>query len=234
MKEFCPRCGRETGPFIRGFCSECLQEKVKLVDVPESIEMEYCKRCNRIRITGQWKEQNNFLLIDAVNAKVKEKEMSVKDTDVELFPLDNGNTIASVKIIGSIDSKKLVIDKEVLIKAKAGLCEDCSRIAGNYYEATIQIRFSKKKPSPAEIQEKLVALQAVMSELKKKHSLAEIVKLTSDRHGFDALVGDKKSAKIAAERLARKTPNPIKVSSSLVGLDKTGNEKYRFTFLVRF
>jgi len=44
MKEFCPRCGRETGPFIRGFCSECLQEKVNLADAPETIEMEYCKR----------------------------------------------------------------------------------------------------------------------------------------------------------------------------------------------
>ena len=233
MKEFCPRCGRETGPFIRGFCSECLQEKVNLADAPETIEMEYCKRCNRGRVVGKWKEQSNWLLIDVVNSKIKGREMSIKDTDIELFPLDNGNTIASVKITGSIDSKKLVIDKEVLVKAKKGLCEDCSRIAGNYYEATIQVRFSKK-PTQKEIQEKMTALHEIMKELKKKHSLAEIVKATSDRHGFDALVGDKKSAKIAVGRLAKSTPNPIKVSSSLVGLDKTGNEKYRFTFLVRF
>ena len=233
MKEFCPRCGKETGPFIRGFCPECLQEKVRLIDSPEEIEIEFCKSCDRIRLEGKWKKRTNWLLIDAVNAKIKGKEMSVKDTEVELFPLEDGNTIASVKIIGSIDSRKLMLDREILLKQKKTLCDDCSRIAGNYYEATIQIRFSNR-PSQKDIDEKMSALSEVMKELKKKYSLAEIVKISQDRYGIDAQVADKKSAKIAAERLSKGTKNKIKVSSTLVGLDRNGVEKYRFTFLVRF
>ena len=109
MKEFCPRCGKETGPFVRGFCFECMREKVKLVEIPENIEIEHCKHCKRIRIEGKWKPLSNWLLIDAVKAKVKGKELVIKDTEIELFPLEDGNTIASVKIIGSIDSKALAL-----------------------------------------------------------------------------------------------------------------------------
>ena len=233
MKEFCPRCGKETGPFVRGFCFECMREKVKLVEIPENIEIEHCKHCKRIRIEGKWKPLSNWLLIDAVKAKVKGKELVIKDTEIELFPLEDGNTIASVKIIGSIDSKALALDREVLIKAKTALCDDCSRIAGSYYEATIQIRFSKK-PTEEEIEKKMLRLQELMKQQKKKRSLAEITKIVKDRHGFDALIGDKKSAKIVAERMANATTNPMKVSSTLTGLDRNGVEKYRFTFLVRF
>jgi nonsense-mediated mRNA decay protein 3 len=233
MKEFCPRCGKETGPFIRGFCSECLLEKVKLVEIPAEIEIQRCKHCKRIRIEGKWKPQSNWLLIDAVTSKIKGKELVIKDTEIELFPLENGNTIANAKIIGSIDSKALVLDREVLLKEKASLCDDCSRIAGSYFEATIQIRFSKK-PTQEEIEKKMMRLQELMKQQKKKRSLAEITKLVKDRYGFDALIGDKKSAKIVAERMANATTNPMKVSSTLVGLDRNGVEKYRFTFLVRF
>ena len=233
MKEFCPRCGRETGPFIRGFCQECFQEKAKLVELPESIELEHCKKCGRVKVSGQWKEQNSFVVMAMVSSKIKGKELSVKDTDIELFQLDNGNTIANVKIIGSIDSTKMVVEREVLIKAKSAICDDCSRIAGSYYEATVQVRFSEK-PTPELMHEKMLILEGIMKELKKKKGLAEIIKFSQDKHGFDAQIGDKKSAKIAAERMSRATGNPIKVSSTLVGLDRNGVEKYRFTFLVRY
>ena len=127
----------------------------------------------------------------------------------------------------------MVVEREVLIKAKSAICDDCSRIAGSYYEATVQVRFSEK-PTPELMHEKMLILEGIMKELKKKKGLAEIIKFSQDKHGFDAQIGDKKSAKIAAERMSRATGNPIKVSSTLVGLDRNGVEKYRFTFLVRY
>jgi len=56
MKEFCPKCGKDKGLFIQGFCSECSMQDHELVLLPEVIELEYCPRCNHIKAGHKWIE----------------------------------------------------------------------------------------------------------------------------------------------------------------------------------
>ncbi len=231
-KRFCPKCGKETLRPVKGFCAECFALDHALVELPKEIRVEFCKRCNKIRLKGQWNEQDERLLKDFVSSKLKEKELRVKGVKVNLQPLAEGSTVAELNISGTVDGEEISLIKQALLKPKRGICDACMKLASDYYEAILQLRFKEKKNREREGELKK-KIERILKEKKKLDSLAKVIAFRKDRKGFDALIGSKKAAKDVAEALAKKAKTSVVFSHSVVGMDKNGKQKKRFTFCVK-
>jgi NMD protein affecting ribosome stability and mRNA decay len=78
---FCPRCGKEKGTFIKGFCLDCYLKGHELAQLPSLMQIEHCKKCGKIRFKGKWLSQSEELLKDFVRFNIKPKEL--KDFEVQ-------------------------------------------------------------------------------------------------------------------------------------------------------
>ncbi|MFH1224684.1 MAG: NMD3-related protein [Candidatus Diapherotrites archaeon] len=235
MNRFCPRCGKEGTPenFVRGFCSACYSMEHAIVSVPRVIPVEHCKRCGKVRLHGSWEEQEEEALRALAAASVKSKDLSEPRIGVELEPSEQGATVARVSISGKIDGSDVNVEKEILLRPQGALCDACMKLASDYYEATIQLRF-EGRPLQAEIKERLQELEDALRPILREDALAVVVAVKKVQRGIDVLIGSKRAAKLAAEALAKKTGGKAKRSYSLVGVDKSGKPKTRQTYCVRF
>ena len=232
MQNFCPKCGAAEGEFVKGFCKKCYLQDHKLIEIDKELGIERCKRCNKIKLRGLWVTQSEGSLRELIESKIKVRELINPKIDLELEPKEDGTTKATVNVIGELNNKPLKLSEEVLLKPKVVMCNNCSKIAGNYYESVLQLRF-KEKPTEKEINKKQDEVGRLLSYEKGSDSLAEIVNLVKEKNGFDAYIGSKRSGRIVAERLARKYGSTITRSYKMKGVDKKGKPRKRFTYCVK-
>ena len=110
-------------------------------------------------------------------------------------------------------------------------CDACMRLSSQYHEAIIQLR--AKEGGRKELKKMLPILVGFVEVMHSKNSLSAVTEVSEKKEGFDLKVGSKKAAQIAVRQMKNKFNAETKSSSVLNGVDKSGNEKYRFTFLVR-
>jgi nonsense-mediated mRNA decay protein 3 len=228
---FCPSCGSTKEPFIKGLCKKCFLKQNKLLSIPEEIKIEHCKFCNKIRLGGRWVEQSEEALKNFLVKKPKLKEFSDVELSVSLEPLDE-TTIAKVKAVGIVDGNKISVEEETLLGSQETQCDPCMRMRSDYFEAKIQIRFDS--PTEKNRKEFLEKIDKQLESLKPKDSLAAIAQVVYHKSGFDVVIGSNRATQKVVRKLAQIALGPVKKSSSLVGRDKAGKEKRRFTYCLRF
>lgn len=228
---FCPNCGATKGPFIKGLCKQCFLNQNKLLSVPEEIKVEHCKFCNKIMLGGRWVEQSDKALKGFLTKKAKPKELSGAKISVSLDPLGE-TTVAKIKATGSIDKNKISVEAKTLVVPQETQCDPCMRMRSDYYEAKIQVRFDS--PTDKGRQEILEKIDKQLESLRPKDSLASIAQVVYNKKGIDVIIGSNRAAQKVAKKLSQTALAPIKKSSSLVGQDKRGKEKRRFTYCLRF
>ncbi len=165
-----------------------------------------------------------------VKGKIKVKEL--ENVRFFLEPTDEEKSIwVKGKVLGEIAEK--LVEKPVIIeiKMRSMLCQDCSKLSANYYEAVIQLRLDSM---PKKDWKKILGeTNRLVEQQYKADSLARVTNVLQLKNGFDVYVGSKRAGKTVSEQLARKFNGKITRSFSLAGVDKSGNTKKRFTFLVR-
>ncbi len=228
LERFCPSCGSTKGPFVKGFCINCFERKKELVSIPAELKIDFCRNCAMIRLHGKWVNQDESLLKKSVESFVKISPCFEKSViTVELEPEDQDQTIAHVTVNGLVDGQMIVEKRDVLLKPNYSSCERCSKISGHYHEAIIQ---GRGNPPSSAIEE----FRNFFERYLEKDSFSVIVGIEEKKQGFDLLVGSKRAAKHAVEFVSSRYGAEVKTSSKLIGEDKSGKKKYRFTFSVRF
>ena len=96
----------------------------------------------------------------------------------------------------------------------------------------LQIRGDRKTPKER-FEEQVIKVNGWLATEEKKDALARATDIKWQKTGVDLLIGSKHATKLAAEKLAREFGTKVVVSSKLLGQDKQGKEKHRFTYLVR-
>ncbi|MFH1586680.1 MAG: NMD3-related protein [Candidatus Diapherotrites archaeon] len=228
---FCPKCGSEKGPFVKGFCTECFLKDNDLVKIDTEMEVERCVKCAKINLKGVWKEDSAENIEQWLAGKVKLKEITDEKITVILDP-EEGYTNAKVIISGELRGEAIRLEKEIKLKFKDTQCLNCSKLSGDYYEAIIQMRFDGKM-AEGKAGEFESMLAKILGERSKTDGLATVVNVTHLKTGADFLIGSKKAAKNAAEKIAKKFNTKVISSYTLIGVDKTGKEKIRHTHCVR-
>jgi NMD protein affecting ribosome stability and mRNA decay len=232
-KRFCPKCGSTDKPFVKSFCLDCfLEDHPDLVFLPPEIKVETCKHCAKIRVKGKFIEQSEENLINLVLSQLKISEVEEPKTTVELLPLEDGKTLAKVFVEGRLNGAPVELEKEAMLLAKTVLCDPCMRVSSQYHEGILQIRGDKKTPKER-FEEQVLKVGAWLASEEKKDALARVTEIKWQKTGVDVLIGSKHATKLAAEKLAKEFGTKTVVSSKLLGQDKQGKEKHRFTYLVR-
>ncbi len=231
-KRFCPRCGATDRPFVRGFCVDCFLQTHRLVELPQNPQFSVCRECGKILLEGKWFSFSKEKLLGFVQKKIRVLELT--DFKIALDLAANATPagwLAPGTVVGHLDSEFVSWPIQIPVQSKDSLCRDCSLIKADYFEAELQLRFSKKSK---DLKERLIKkVQGHLSELRVHDSLAQISGIGNTPGGVDIKIGSKRAGKLVAERLHREMGGEIKHSYSLAGVDKSGRTRKRFTFLVR-
>ena len=197
-ERFCPECGSSQEPFVKSFCRNCFQKKHELFSAPNELKIDFCRNCGMARLHGKWVEQDLAFLEKAVEGFVKPSSFFEKSAvTVEIEQLDSEESIAHVTVHGLVDGQMLEAEKDILLKPNYVSCPRCSKIAGKYHEAIVQLR--GKIPENA-----VHEFRSLLEQILRKDSLAVIVSLEKKKEGIDLLIGSRKAAKRAVDSLASK------------------------------
>jgi len=221
----CPKCGRKSTEvrFIEAFCVDCYPYNLKL---PESIEIEICKRCGKMRLKGEWiPYKDKFARIWPVRKlsnfrynKNKIEEYAVSKCRGDFADAKYDIESGKITFIIKKGETEVEVERQLPFKKIITICPECSRIAGGYYEAIIQLRGDPKKIAKYS--------KTIIRVLKTKTFITK----TEEKHGgIDIFVG---STKAVLEVCGMLGLHAI-ITKKLMGR-REGKRYYRTTFSIRF
>ena len=225
--DICLKCGAEP-PLISQICHKCVRETVVISRLPEVLRMVDCKSCYSLKIPGTWLE------FDSVESAVGHffessiiwhDNLSQQKTDLTLKQLDPSKYRVLAKTRANYGGLALESDLEQVVEIKYQVCQTCSRHAGGYYEAILQIRTKQKSVLDA-------AVEKVFKDIDS--SPAEFFSTENGpvKGGFDFQLSSTERARALARELMIQFGGHVNETNSLVGR-KDGRDLLRHTFGVR-
>ncbi len=211
MIKYCPTCNRPSDKFkfIGEFCEVCITDKLK-EGIPDSVVIERCKSCERIRTPTGYTQSDKNSLKEAMQQALKSKcSISIVDFDWK---------IALLKFTCEVDGNQATFEKKIHIKVKKTMCMDCYRRTSGYYEAVIQLR------GPREPVDRMLKKFTNFIDVRG----AFVSRLDELPNGYDIYMSDKKMAGNFFQYYDLKP----KRSYTLYGM-KRGNKLYRNIYLLR-
>ncbi|WP_456477945.1 60S ribosomal export protein NMD3 [Geoglobus ahangari] len=223
----CASCGRESEYPV---CGRCLSARIIPVDVPPVVEVTRCSRCGEYRL-DRWRATS---LEEAVEYHLSKgvrvhEELHVDEIDFEPVGEEVGRYV--FRLSGMLRDYPYSYETFFEVRVRKIACERCSRQAGGYYEAIIQIRASNRSLKDEELE---TISEMIAGSVEREHSnpRAFISKIEERREGVDVYIGDKRLAQKIARNIARAFGAEMKESSKIAGRED-GRDFYRFTYLVR-
>jgi nonsense-mediated mRNA decay protein 3 len=119
------------------------------------------------------------------------------------------------------------------VRIRHNTCEICSREAGGYYEAILQIRTEKRTFTDKELQTIRSAVKTLVEQFQEsgKRGLF-ITDFDEKREGLDFFISEKGTALSIAKKIQEQFGGDFKQSASSAGM-KDSRQIYRMTYLVR-
>lgn len=231
--DFCVVCGSEPPLFHERMCEKCTRLRLKLADVPEHIQYFQCARCGVYEIGGRWVEMNfEELQEEMLNRNLKINQLSEDvETEIAAEIVDDRNTRMHLEFKAKMYGLEFNEEHVVTLRRSNGVCLTCTRKAGNYYEATVQLRSSGRRLTEEELSVLRSSLDTVMAELPSDPMF--FINSESDvQGGYDVILGSKGLARTWTRHLVRKWGGQCKETNSIVGR-KDGADLTRLTILYR-
>tara|TARA_B100001250_G_scaffold406645_1_gene426061 strand:+ start:2236 stop:3306 length:1071 start_codon:yes stop_codon:yes gene_type:complete len=231
--DFCLVCGSPPPLFGERMCETCLRKRIKLAEVPENIPWVKCARCGIVEIQGKWVTLTDDEVWDELIQRNLKFHVNAEDITmaVETRNISDRHTLIYLQLEGVIDA--LLFKEEYTMRARManGVCLTCTRRAGNYYEATVQLRSSGRKLSETEYQNLRTTLDTVRESL----SDDPMFFITSEgpvTGGYDVVLGSKGLARTWGRHLTKEYGGQVVETNSTVGR-KDGVDVTRLTLLYR-
>jgi nonsense-mediated mRNA decay protein 3 len=154
--------------------------------------------------------------------------------DIPNFPPDKGEHRVRCSATALIVGEELVQDFELGIRIRLINCPACSRQAGDYYEAVIQLRVDGllARDAPVELADENALILNTVDEHFDSDEKAFITKHTPVKGGMDYYLGSVTLARAIASKIRGRTGASVNESPSLIGM-KDGNDVYRYAIVVK-
>ena len=237
-QEFCPRCGKTGEKLFSGLCRSCFIEDIKLISLPDELELTICTQCGSIQKKGRWHDSNLTVEDMAAETILEHVEVTESVLDVEIFPeiqnVRGSNLEYLVKVIGKVLDHEVCQEYLVKVKVVKNVCNECSKYASGYYEAVIQLRADDRTPSPDEIKTADDILKNQLERLSENNRMAYITQRAEIKEGVDYYIGSYKVARKLTESFKNELGGVMGESPRLMGHDKhTGKDLFRIWILLR-
>ena len=231
--DFCLVCGSENPLFSGRMCEECTRKRVKLVEVPENVPWVRCARCGIVEIQGKWvfiSEENiwNELIQRHV---LFHKDVANIGLAFESQTISDRHTLLHLQVEGVVDELLYTETHTMRARMANGVCLTCTRRAGNYFEATVQVRSSGRRLSDEEFKILRTSLDVVIENL-SDDPMFFITSEGAVTGGYDVVLGSKGLARAWGRHMASNFGGHISESNSTVGR-KDGIDVTRLTLLYR-
>ena len=227
--EFCLVCGAEPPLFSGRMCEKCTRDRVSLVNVPWT----KCARCGIIDFQGKWSHVDSEDLWYELVQRNVEFHTEVEDLEVGLVAqeVDGRHTLIHLEIEGVIDDLLYTEKHTMRARMSNGVCLTCTRRAGNYFEATVQLRSSARRLSEEEFQTLRATLNDVLEEM-PEDPMFFVTNEGPVTGGYDVVLGSKALARAWGRHLISEHGGQITTTTSVVGR-KDGVDLTRLTLLYR-
>ena len=237
MKRFCVKCGTETNDLVNGLCENCYLDKNKVLEFPEIIEIDLDNRTGKIRVGYHWIDKNDENLSQMIETKLKkvakQKKLEITSFKAEFEEEQKKIIPVSISFETVLDGVTIKVKEPLKIRLHSTISDASMKLASNYHEAIIQIRF-KEKAKEEEVQEKLRQVLMELQIEKKKDELSEAVDVKKVPGGQDLFIGSQKSAKKVSHRISKKFSADLTYSNKQMGMDRHGKHTFRHTYCIRF
>ncbi len=230
-------CGRTDQPLREGVCPNCDAGRRTLVRVADLPQVTICPTCGSRKERDRWlpSDSGRFLGAEDLNRFLEPAEdVGIRRAHwTELGAEANTRTYS-----GNVDVRYRGLERSVPVELRvrwiAQNCPDCSRKAGHFFTAQIQLRGPEGRlpPGARHLRERLrLAWESIWPEGRDEWRTA--FSFTEERpEGWDLYLTDTLAARGWAKLMKSRLGATTKESSSLYGR-KDGRDVYRTTICVR-
>ena len=232
-EEFCIVCGGKPPLYIDRLCESCLRVRNTISRIDERIQYTRCSRSGTIQTDQGWIELNDEDLHNLLVEKNLELHEIAKDVvvDITAQKIDDRNTKLFIKVEGKITDLPFQDTHETLLRCSNGVSTAASRKAGNYFEATVQLRSVGRKLEKSELNSLRQSLTTLIDSL-SNDPMNFITKEGPVQGGYDVIFGSKGLARSWARELTKRWGGHTKESNKIVGR-KDGSDVTRLTIVYR-
>ena len=174
----CVDCGKESEGLIQGSCAACFADRTPLMHVPEMVHLELCANCQARHVGAHWHDvepdtPEEWLREEAVQEacgvhhEVDEVQLTVAERQ-----LDERTFAFEVEMTGQVQDVPVTAQASCQLRRIRGVCDRCSRIAGGYYAAIIQLRATERDVTAPELERAHELIAAELTDT-QKDKLAE-------------------------------------------------------------
>ncbi len=236
MKSLCPKCGQ---PSEEGLCRSCILKAEKMLSCPDMVEVTSCSVCGSKLVKGRWQisEQSieEMAIQAACNALCIHKDIEGPEIDVDLSKRGATRYLARIDLKGTFHGSAIEEHCEIPVKVTRMACDRCSRMAGKYFESTVQIRGSADRPLTKWELDECGKMAEDMADAGYRggEQLSFIQEIKEVKGGIDIILGSTQLGRQMARAIHERFGGKLVESNKLVG-KKDGRDIYRSTLLVRF
>jgi len=217
-----------------------VQETTELASCPNQVEVVICSMCGSQQINGKWQLPGTFPLQDlaaqaAADSIWIHRDMIQPQIDIDLKATGATRYLARIDIRGNFRGSSSIVQCEIPVRIKKVACERCSRMAGKYFESTVQLRGSSERAiNHREIEEsKKMARDMADSAYRGGDQLSFIQEIKEVKGGLDIILGSTQLGRRMAKAFVERFGGRLLETAKLVGR-KDNRDVYRTTLLVRF
>ena len=237
MQALCPKCGQ---PSEDGLCPQCSMDAIKLIQFPNVAEVVICSMCGSQQIKGKWQLPDSRSTEDlatdaAVDSIWLHRDLLHPEIDVELKKTGATRYIARIRVIGSFMEQEVEETGEVQVRIRLVACERCSRMAGKYFQSTVQLRGNGSRAISAQEMEECRRMAQDMADADYRggDQLSFIQDIKEVRGGLDIILGSTQLGRRMARAVQDRFGGKLLEKCKMVG-KKENRDVYRSTLLVRF
>lgn len=231
---FCVECGKDAPIFRDGVCLSCFLKHTQFTKGPAYLDMTICSRCSSYKYKNTWFFES---FDNIIKRHIKEAFIispDLKQVIIEIQCNEQERVLSCmVSISGSFEDQIITEHHPLTVRIKQSTCDVCSREAGGYYEAIIQIRADQRTFTDDELQTLRLAVENMVGQLQEsgKRGLF-ITDYEVKRKGLDFFLSEKTTAFSIAKKIQEQFGGDFKQSSSFAGT-KDSRQVYRMTYLIR-
>jgi len=232
-ESFCIICGGPPPLYMQRMCESCMRQRHTISSLPERIQFTRCARSGTIETDFGWVELDDEALHDLMIKRELELHEEAEDVivDIQAQALDERNTRLEIHVEGSISGMPFSDRHTTVARCSNGASPAASRLAGNYFEATVQLRSIGRKLDEVELEELRCSLDTKIDDM-PDNPMFFITSEGPVPGGYDVTLGSKSLARAWARSLTNRWGGQVKESNKVVG-KRDGADLSRLTVLYR-
>jgi len=212
---------------------------VELTGHPDLVEVTVCSVCGSRQTKGKWQMPDDRSVEDlayqaAADSLWIHEELGAPQVRLDLRKIGATRYMAEVDVAGTFHGQTIEQHHEIPVRIKLVACDRCSRMAGKYFQSTVQVRGNRTRALTENEIEACKAMARSMADAGYRggDQLSFVQEMKEVKGGLDIILGSTQLGRHMAKAIYERFGGRLLETCKLVG-KKDNRDVYRSTLLVR-